>query len=172
MDKKRIYRAWANIMARCRNPQNPSYHNYGGRGVDVCSEWANSYQCFYEWAINNGYADNLTIDRIDVNGNYCPENCRWVTDSEQRTNKRDSILICINGVTKPLSVWARENGLTYGVVYNRYKNGITGAALISPHSQRRKYMSWKKGVAQAMKLEAEAKKEDICKLLPQYTGQS
>jgi hypothetical protein len=78
------------MKQRCANPNNQKYKDYGGRGIKVCEEWLHDFQSFYDWAIANGYADGLSIDRIDVNGNYCPENCRWVTMMEQRHNRRDS----------------------------------------------------------------------------------
>lgn len=84
----RIYRTWINIKSRCLNPNATKYQNYGGRGIIICDDWDKSFKSFYEWSISNGYTDKLTIDRIDVDGNYCPENCRWITNKEQQMNKR------------------------------------------------------------------------------------
>jgi len=86
----RLYTTWTNIKQRCYNENSDDYNNYGGRGIGVCGEWLNSFEDFYNWAMSSGYADNLTIDRIDVNGNYCADNCRWVSRYEQRHNRRDS----------------------------------------------------------------------------------
>ena len=86
----RLYRIWHDMRARCKYPSNPNYKDYGGRGIKVCDEWANSFEPFQGWALANGYAENLTIDRKDANGNYDPSNCRWATMKEQRHNRRDS----------------------------------------------------------------------------------
>lgn len=78
------------MKQRCNNPNNKKYKDYGGRGITVCTEWENSFEAFYDWAMESGYDDGLSIDRIDVNGNYEPSNCRWATMKEQRHNRRDS----------------------------------------------------------------------------------
>jgi hypothetical protein len=84
----RLYRIWRSMRDRCYNYNNGNYHSYGGRGIKICNEWLNSYEVFYDWAMSNAYKEGLSIDRIDVNGNYCPENCRWATSSQQGMNKR------------------------------------------------------------------------------------
>ena len=87
---KRIKRIWKNMKSRCNNPKATGYHNYGGRGIKVCKEWSskNGLMLFYQWAISNGYQDDLSIDRIDNNKGYFPENCRWATAQQQRLNQR------------------------------------------------------------------------------------
>lgn len=87
----RLHNIWTNIKQRCYNPLNADYKNYGERGISVCEEWRNDFRVFYNWAMANGYADDLTIDRVNVNGNYEPTNCRWATRLEQRHNRRDTI---------------------------------------------------------------------------------
>lgn len=86
----RLYRIWQGMKSRCYYTKNKCYDSYGGRGISICDEWLRSFNAFAEWALANGYRDNLSIDRIDVNGNYCHENCRWITMAEQQKNKRKS----------------------------------------------------------------------------------
>lgn len=91
----RLFKTWMNMRQRCNYPSKPEYKYYGGRGIKVCDEWARDFDTFYRWAMANGYAEHLTIDRIDVNGNYEPSNCRWVTMKEQAINKRNTRCVAI-----------------------------------------------------------------------------
>lgn len=127
---ERIYRIWRSMKKRCNNTNLAAYKRYGGRGIKVCDEWNDSFQAFDSWAMSHGYADNLTIDRINVNGNYCPENCRWVTYQEQANNRRTNVLVTIGNETKTIAQWAAENNLKYDTVWRRFKNGVVGVDLI------------------------------------------
>lgn len=121
----RVYEAWKRAKDRCENPRVEQYHNYGGRGIKMCQEWRESPQAFCEWAMANGYADNLSLDRIDPNGDYEPSNCRWITMSEQQTNKRNNVLITYKGKTQCVAEWARELGVTQQNLYVRIRKGWT-----------------------------------------------
>ena len=122
--KTRIYNTWQNMKKRCNSPTNKFYYRYGGRGITYCSEWEN-FEPFYEWAMNNGYQENLTIDRIDVDGNYCPENCRWATKKEQNNNTRRNRLLTYMGRTQNLGQWCEELGLSRRRVTYRLNCGLT-----------------------------------------------
>lgn len=113
LSKTRLYSVWTDMKQRCYNPNEIAYKNYGERGIEVCNEWKNDFGEFYDWAINNGYSDNLEIDRINNNQNYSPDNCRWITHQEQQLNKRDNKMITYNGITKPLKSWTDELGIDY-----------------------------------------------------------
>ena len=118
----RLFSIWVNMRDRCNNPKNKRYHRYGGRGISVCEEWNSDYKPFADWSRSNGYSDELTIDRIDVNGDYCPDNCRWVDMKTQQRNRSDNRLVGINGETKTLAEWCEQYGTSYSMVFNRIVN--------------------------------------------------
>lgn len=101
----RLYTIWTGIKQRCLNPVNPAFCDYGKRGVKICNEWKESFSNFQHWAYLNGYRDNLTIDRINVHGDYCPQNCRWITKSEQSNNRRTSRYIKYCGFKRTVKDW-------------------------------------------------------------------
>lgn len=118
---KRIYHIWQGIKGRCYNSNDTRYHRYGGRGISMCDDWKNSFQNFYDWAMSSGYEENLTIDRIDNDGNYCPSNCRWATIKEQCDNRSTTIKITIGNVTKSLIEWCKVFEIEYPAAVNRYR---------------------------------------------------
>lgn len=122
MTGTRLYEIWVNMKTRCYNKNNIAYKNwYGDRGIKICDEWHHSFTNFYKWAIKNGYEDNLTIDRIDVNGNYEPSNCRWITMKKQCNNKRDNIYLTINNETHTLKEWCGIKDVSYTMAFQRYQ---------------------------------------------------
>ena len=114
--KTRLYNIWHSMIARCNDKNNS---RYGGRGIAVCGEWATDFLSFRNWALKNGYEDGLTIDRIDIEQNYCPENCRWATMKVQQNNRCNTIQIEYDGEIKQLAIWADEVGMQYRTLYNR-----------------------------------------------------
>lgn len=112
MTKTRLYYVWHSMKNRCENPKFKSYNDYGGRGITLCKEWHDS-KAFFEWAMNNGYKEGLELDRIDNAKGYCPENCRFITRTENANNKRNNKIIEFQGTTKTLAEWARFYGVHY-----------------------------------------------------------
>ena len=106
------------MKERCYNPNRNSYCWYGAKGICVCDEW-DDFENFYDWSMNNGYSDELTIDRIDSNGNYCPENCRWSTDREQANNRSTNRIIEYNGESHTLEEWSRITGIASSTIRMR-----------------------------------------------------
>ena len=135
LSSSRLYSIWENMKTRCYNPLSINYHNYGGKGVRVCGQWL-SFESFAKWAMENGYSDVLTLDRIDGGGDYCPENCRWATPREQSRNTSRNHYITIEGETKLLCDWAKLSGLHHVTILNRIKRGVSGAELIRPPKAR------------------------------------
>jgi hypothetical protein len=115
----RLNTIYHGMIDRCLNTNNSNFHNYGGRGIVVCLEWIRNKESFIEWALANGYHENLTIDRIDVNGGYNPGNCRWATPQQQAQNKRATKYVTYRGEQKKLFEWCELLGLDYKTTYNR-----------------------------------------------------
>lgn len=123
------------MKRRCYNPEEKFYKDYGGRGIKVCDEWMDKKEGhgnFQKWAVENGWEEGRSIDRIDVNGNYEPSNCRWATPEEQANNRRNNNYITINGVTKTTSEWARQIGISQNAFTGRINSGWTGEELLKP----------------------------------------
>lgn len=119
----RLQRIFSKMKRRCYNPDEPAYKYYGAKGITICDEWLNDPALFYEWAMHNGYSDNLTIDRIDVYGNYSPGNCRWATKREQALNKTNNLIYEYNGKKQTEIEWAEEYKLNRSTLHNRLKRG-------------------------------------------------
>lgn len=132
-NKERLYETWCHIRQRCNNPNDRVYPLYGGRGIKVCGAWMSDYQSFRNWAMDNGYREDLTLDRIDNNGDYCPENCRWVDRKTQANNRRTNRLITYNGITHTLSEWSEITGIKWCTILARINKGwSTEKALYTP----------------------------------------
>ena len=137
--KKRLYSIWHNMKTRCYNPNTEKFQYYGGKGIEVCEEWRKSFQAFYSWALANGYRDDLTLDRLDSDKNYCPENCRWADMLTQNNNTSKNHYITHNGETKTAAEWARDYGICRSTFNNRIRRGWTfeQAAHIAVGQRRR-----------------------------------
>lgn len=130
LSQEKIYYHWTSMKSRCK----PNYHNhnsYYDKGVKVCDEWKH-FEGFRDWAYSHGYNDNLTLDRIDYNGNYEPDNCRWVNWKTQANNKSTNVFITIDGKTKTLKEWSDYYGLNYGMVKARHRKGWSTEELFKP----------------------------------------
>lgn len=120
----KLHKTWTNMRYRCNNPNCKSYKDYGGRGISVCEEW-NSYEAFRDWSLQNGFAEGLSIDRIDVNGNYEPSNCRWVSDKVQHNNTRKNNYLTMNGETHTIQEWSEITGIKWTTLKARIEMGWT-----------------------------------------------
>ena len=122
MRNTRLYNIWANMRQRCNNTHNRQYADYGGRGITICDEWA-EFETFYEWAMASSYNDSLSIDRIDNNGGYSPDNCRWASNATQSNNRRSCVNITYRGETKTLAQWAKALGMSDSALRTRLRKG-------------------------------------------------
>lgn len=132
----RLYRVWSAMRDRCNNPNCRAYKNYGGRGIAICPEW-DDFAIFRDWALEKGYDSNLTIERIDNDGPYSPQNCRWATRKEQAQNRRGNIMVTFNDESMTLAEASRASGIAYNLLQYRYHaNGEQG--LFKPVRKRKK----------------------------------
>lgn len=141
MDNKkwRLRKIWFSMKDRCFNQKNARYPRYGGRGITVCEDWM-SFDVFKAWAIESGYTDDLTIDRIDNDGDYCPENCRWADMRTQCNNRSTNHLLTLDGRTQTMSEWSRELAIPLGVIHQRKRNGWSDErALTEPVNSMKMY---------------------------------
>lgn len=137
--KTRLYKIYNGMKSRCYCENFTDYQDYGGRGIYMSDEWLgeNGFENFYKWAVNNGYSRELSIDRIDVNGNYEPSNCRWADDIMQANNKRNNHYLVYDGRKQTIAQWAREYGMSYSMLCNRIRRGWSiEDALLTPNLGR------------------------------------
>lgn len=119
----KLYGVWNAMISRCENPNCRGYHNYGGRGISVCDEWKNDFLAFKNWAEKNGYCDGLTLERINNNGNYEPNNCSWKTKKEQNNNRRTNRLLTFNDITHTIMQWSEICGVSFSAIVKRLDRG-------------------------------------------------
>lgn len=140
MSRTRLYRIWDRMRSRCENPNDTNYSKYGARGIKLCEEWHDS-SAFFQWALSHGYAENLTIDRIDSKGDYCPDNCRWATYKEQTNHICTNHRIDVNGESLTLAEAADRYGINYTTLKTRIYSGWSPERAVSQkvsgaHSRR------------------------------------
>ena len=131
-DNQKIYKVWSGIKQRCFNPNSNRYKNYGGRGISICDEWKNSFETFCKWALENGYKEGLSIDRIDHEKNYEPSNCRWTDEITQQNNRTNNTLYESEGETHTLTEWSRIKGIKPKTFCTRWRRGYRGQDLMKP----------------------------------------
>lgn len=138
----RIYSIWSNMKRRCRDKNNNHYHNYGGRGITYCEEWEKS-TTFIKWAMENGYRDDLTLDRINNDGNYEPDNCRWTTWEVQSSNKVTTVYITYKGITHTIKDWGKITKLPYSTISYRYNRNLPPEEILAPKQRLPRLITYK-----------------------------
>ena len=121
LSQSRIYKVYSGMKKRCYDKNHKLYNRYGGRGITICDQWLNDFMAFYNWSMANGYQDDLTIDRIDNDKGYSPDNCRWVTMLEQAQNTSKNVNITYKGKTQTISAWSRETGIPQNTISRRFR---------------------------------------------------
>lgn len=129
-DYERLYNVWKNMISRCYDTKSQRYYTYGARGITVCDEWRNDFKCFAKWAVENGWKRGLSIERKDLNGKYCPDNCTFITMAEQARNKTSNVLITHNGETHCVVEWCELLNLKPKTIYRRVYAGYTDSSII------------------------------------------
>lgn len=136
LSSHRLYNIYSKMKNRCYKADDPKYYRYGARGITICEEWLSSFRAFYDWAMANGYEDGLSIDRINNDGNYSPENCRWATNTEQQNNKSTNRLVSYNGELMTIADAARAANIPMPTLWWRMKNGWNEDKLFIPVYRR------------------------------------
>lgn len=136
--RSKLNRVWCTMKERCQNPNSKSFKDYGGRGITICDEWQ-KYQPFFVWAMLHGYQEGLQIERMNNDGNYEPDNCRWATKKEQGKNKRNNITISFNGKTQILREWADELQVDRRLLEARVKRGWPPERILTVRKMKNQY---------------------------------
>lgn len=132
-----INNVWRAMKRRCYYEKDINYSRYGGRGIGICEDWKNDFMTFYRWAIENGYKKGLQIDRIDNNGDYAPENCRWVSPKVNSNNRRSNHLLTYDGITLNIQQWSERLGISRETICNRIKYGMPLEKVLNPQIHRK-----------------------------------
>lgn len=135
--RKRLNHIWNSMKRRCYNETDINYKNYGAKGICICDEWM-VFDNFYEWSMNNGYKEELSIDRINGNKNYSPDNCRWATQYEQSNNRRNNHLLTYNGKTQTIRQWSDETGIEWYTINNRLMRGWSIERTLTEEPKRKR----------------------------------
>ena len=131
MTSSRLYTIWNGVKSRCYVKTSTPYKKYGAKGITMCDEWKNDFVSFYNWSIENGYADNLTLDRINGEGNYEPSNCRWVSYTKQANNTKANVFLTLNGESHTLTEWSRLLNINFTTLQNRRSKGWDDAKVLT-----------------------------------------
>lgn len=135
---RRLSKTWRNMISRCNNPNDKSYPNYGGRGIKISPEWESDYWAFERWAVSSGWEPGLTLDRIDNDKGYCPDNCRWATQKQQNNNKRNVIILEFQGKQRTISQWSDEFCIDRRTLWSRLQKGLSiERSLTKPVTRKR-----------------------------------
>lgn len=137
--KTRLYGIWCAMIKRCENKNGQGFENYGGRGISVCPEWRNDYVAFRDWSMLNGYSDNLSIDRIDVDGDYCPENCRWSDRYTQMNNTRRTRQFEYKSEVHTLREWSDITGISFTLLKGRLQRGWSFEKTLTTEKQKNQF---------------------------------
>ena len=136
--KSKLYSVWKAMRKRCKNTHNSDYKYYGGKGIKVCNEWDTDFESFKSWSLCNGYNPELTIDRIDLNKDYCPDNCRWVDFKTQCNNRSTNTRYTYDGETHTIAEWSEITGINYSTLYHRIKQGKTINEVLTNYNSNNK----------------------------------